>query len=277
MPETTDTRPRLSKAEVDEYNDLGYFIYRHPVLSDHKFQGLKRTFEDILANLDTAERPEAMDVPHFMYPELFEFACDKDMLAMVEPILGHDLALYSTHFICKPKGNGKRVPWHEDSFYWKGQIEPMEVCTIWIAIDPSTTENGCMYVIPRTHVTGQMGFSDYDDVDASKNVFSTEIKAVQRDDSKKVAIELEPNQCSLHDGRIIHGSEANLSDKRRCGWTMRFTSTRVKFHEENFFGGHQVYLAQGRDLGGNRYADPTKRYPEVMEARGAVSRYRNAH
>jgi len=277
MSTTTEARPRLTPDEVAQYNRDGYFVYRHPVLAADKFDRLRDYFDKILGELGEGERPEAMDVPHFMYPELFEWAFDKDVLALVEPILGPDLALFSTHFICKPKGNGKRVPWHEDSFYWKGQIEPMEVCTIWLALDPSTTENGCMYVIPKTHVTGQKGFSDYDDVDPSKNVFATEIKAVQRDDSAKVAIELEPNQCSLHDGRIIHGSEANLSDKRRCGWTLRFTSTAVKYYDEHFHGAHQVYLAQGQDRGGNKYADPTRRYPEVMKARGAVSRYRNAH
>ncbi|MBX3112603.1 MAG: phytanoyl-CoA dioxygenase family protein [Fimbriimonadaceae bacterium] len=273
----TGPRPRLTPGEVAQYNEDGYLVFRRPVLAPDRFEALRQYFDKILGELDADERPESMDVPHFMYPDLFAWAFDDDVLDLVEPILGPDLALFSTHFICKPKGNGKRVPWHEDSFYWKGQIEPMEVCTVWLALDPSTTENGCMYVIPRTHTTGKKGFSDYDPVDLAHNVFNSEIKAVQRDDSAKVAIEIEPNQCSLHDGRIIHGSEANLSDKRRCGWTLRFTSTAVKFHDENFHGAHQVYLAKGVDRGGNTYADPGKRYPEVMKARGAVSRYRNAH
>lgn len=268
---------RLTSDQVDQYREEGYFVYNQPVLDIAKFEGLKQSFEGILANLDTSERPEAMDVPHFMYPELFEWAFDPQILGMVEPILGHDLALFSTHFICKPKGNGKRVPWHEDSFYWKGMLSPMEVCTVWLAIDPSTRENGCMMVIPKTHLTGFKGFSEYDDVDASQNVFSTEIKPVLRDETKKVFIELAPNECSLHDSRIMHGSEPNLSQIRRCGWTLRFCSTRVKFDQERFNGMHQVYLAQGKDLGDNIYATPDRPYPEVMAKRGASSRYRNAH
>jgi ectoine hydroxylase-related dioxygenase (phytanoyl-CoA dioxygenase family) len=238
---------------------------------------LKNCFEGILANLPADERPEAMDVPHFMHPELLKYAFDENILALVEPIVGPDIALFSTHFICKPKGNGKRVPWHEDSAYWKGQVEPMEVATVWLAIDPSTKVNGCMKVIPRTHVEGQKGFSDYDPVDTASSVFGTEIKKEQRDDSRQVYIELQANECSLHDSRIMHGSEPNTSSIRRCGWTMRFTSTACKFNEARFAGAHQVYLAKGRDLAGNRYADPTRTYPEVMAARGASSRYKNAH
>jgi len=268
---------RLSQEQVTFFKEEGYLIYHEPVLDQRKFEGLSNCFEQILSNLDATERPEAMDVPHFMYPELMGWALDPQILALVEPILGADLALFSTHFICKPKGNGKRVPWHEDSAYWKGLITPMEVCTVWLAIDPSTKQNGCMMVIPKTHTKGYKGFSEYDDVDAAQNVFSTEIKPILREDDKRVYIELAPNECSLHDARVMHASEPNLSQIRRCGWTLRFTSTAVKFNEERFGGAHQVYLAQGKDLGGNVYADPTRSYPEVMAKRGASSRYKNAH
>jgi len=277
MIQDSNTRPLLSEEQVSEYADEGYLIIDKPVLSADRFDSLKSKFETILAALPGDERPEAMDVPHFMHPELLDWAFDPDILDLVSPILGEDLALFSTHFICKPKGNGRRVPWHEDSAYWRGKIDPMEVCTVWLAIDPSRKENGCMRVIPRTHNSGQFGFSDYDSVDVKKNVFPTEIRESQRDESKHVLIELEPNQCSLHDARLMHGSEANTSDLRRCGWTLRFCSTHSKFNTEAFDGAHQVYLAQGKDLGGNVYADPTRAYPEVMEKRGMSSAYKNAH
>jgi len=275
-PETV-TPPRLTPDEVRHYHREGYVIHRRPVLPADKFAALKDYFEGILAALPPEERPESLDVPHFMHPELMNWAFDDAITSLVEPLLGPDLALFSTHFICKPKGNGKRVPWHEDSAYWKGQIDPMEVCTVWLAIDPSRKINGCMMVIPGTHRTGHRGFSDYDPVDSALNVFGTEITASQREEERRVYVELEPNQCSLHDARIMHGSEPNTSSLRRCGWTMRFCSTAVKFNEERFAGMHQVYLAKGRDLGGNRYANPSRRYPEVMARRGASTRYKNSH
>lgn len=273
-PEST---ARLAPSQVRQYREEGYLIYNNPVLPEQKFEALRAYFQKILADLPPNERPEAMDVPHFMHPKLLEWALDDSITSLVEPILGPDLALFSTHFICKPKGNGKRVPWHEDSAYWRGRIEPMEVCTVWLAIDPSIKENGCMMVIPRTHSEGRKGFSDYDSVDSSQNVFPTEIRATQRDDSKRVFVELQPNECSLHDARLMHGSDANTSNLRRCGWTLRFTSTAVKFGYDKFDGGHVVYLARGRDLGGNVYADPTKAYPDVMTKRGMSTYYKNAH
>jgi hypothetical protein len=279
MPSGTDPNGlgRLSPSQVEHYQREGYLVFDKPVLPLARFEGLRSYFEGILADLPGSERPEAMDVPHFMHPKLLEWALDEAILSLVTPILGENLALFSTHFICKPKGNGKRVPWHEDSAYWKGKIAPMEVCTVWLAIDPSTRANGCMMVIPRTHREAQKGFSDYENVDLSRSVFGSEIVKGQRDDSRRVYIELEPNQCSLHDARIQHGSEPNTSDIRRCGWTLRFCPTRVKFNHEAFAGAHQVYLARGRDVGGNVYADPARAYPEVLAKRGMSNSYKNSH
>jgi hypothetical protein len=268
---------RLDNEAVARYRDEGYLIYAQPVLPERRFTALNERFETLLGELPAGERPETMDVPHFMHPELLEWAFEPAILDLVEPIVGPDIALFSTHFICKPKGNGKRVPWHEDSAYWAGQIEPMEVCTLWLAIDPSTCANGCMMVIPRSHNTGRKGFSDYGEVDARVSVFGTEILREQRDDAHRTYIELQPNQCSLHDARIQHGSEPNTSQIRRCGWTLRFRPTRVRFNEARFDGMHQVYLARGSDRGGNRYADPTRAYPEIMHRRGEAGRYKNSH
>jgi hypothetical protein len=260
------TQPRLSPAQVESFLQEGYLVFNDQVFPADKLAGLKACFEKILADRPADKRPEAMDVPHFSYPELFEWLFADEVLDLVEPILGPDIALFSSHFICKPHGNGKRVPWHEDSAYWKGMMDKSEVCTVWLAIDPSRRENGCMQVIPHSHRTGKKGFSDYEPVDAAKNVFSKEIVKPQVDDRIAVALELEPGQASLHDGRIIHGSDANTSPLRRCGYTMRYISTRTRFnHERNQL--HQIYLARGRDHAGNQYADPARSYADIAGER----------
>lgn len=127
---------RLSSDQVGDYLREGCLIYDQAVLPQPKFDALKHYFEEILANWPANERPESMDVPHFMHPKLLEWAFDESICSLVTPILGDDLAPFSSHCICKPMGNGKRVPWHEDSAYWNGRITPMEVCAVWLAIDP---------------------------------------------------------------------------------------------------------------------------------------------
>lgn len=262
MP-AVQAEPRLTSEQVAEYKREGFIVYDKPVFPQAKFDALRAHFDQKLANLPDDVRPESMDVPHFTDPKLFDWVLSDEVLDLVEPIVGPDIALWSTHFICKPKGNGKKVPWHEDSFYWNGRLSPMEVVTVWLAIDPSTTANGAMQVIPRT----LHGFSEYDPVDKETNVFGIEIKKHMRDESKAVTIELPAGHASLHDARLMHGSPANTSNLRRCGYTMRFMSSAVKINDQKNDSYHQIYLARGRDRAGNKYADPTKSYPELARYR----------
>jgi hypothetical protein len=260
----TASRQRLTAQQVADFRREGFVIHPDAVFPQAKFDALKRTFERLLSEKPPEARPEGMDVPHLVYPELFQWLMDDAVLDLVEPLLGPDLAVFSSHFICKPGLDGKRVPWHEDSAYWGDMLVPMQVVTVWLAIDPATPENGCMRVIPRTH---HHGYSDYDPVDdPATHVFGNEIRKGQYDASKAVDIVLAPNHASLHDGKLMHGSNRNTSGQRRCGYTMRYTSAAVRMND-NRLNHHHLYLARGRDRAGNTYGDPTKAYPEKMAAR----------
>lgn len=263
---TTSASTRLTPAEIEQYRTEGYTLPHGKVFSDEKFQRLYDHFERKLEAWPKEERPEAMDTPHFADPALNEWALAPEVVDLVEPLLGPDIILFSTHFICKPKGDGRRVPWHEDSAYWRKLLDPMEVATVWLAIDPSTTENGCMYVIPQSHNTGKMGFSDYEDVDTSKSVFATEIIKSDRKDELAIPCELDPNHCSLHDARTQHGSPPNTSDKRRCGWTLRFIPAHSRLNPE-YHDRQLMYLARGRNVLNQPLADPEKDYSEIIENR----------
>ena len=128
----------------------------------------------------------------------------------------------------------------------------MEVVTIWLAIDHSTIENGCMRVIPGTH---HHGFSEYEPVDRNRHVFGTRIQPDQLNESEAVDLEVHAGECHVHHAKLIHGSNIDRSQRRRCGYTMRYMATSVK-HKKN--EEHAIYLARGHDIAGNEYADPTK-------------------
>lgn len=66
----------------------------------------------------------------------------------------------------------------------------------------------------------------------------------KRPESMEVPMELDAGQASLHDARIIHGSKANCSHLRPCGYTMRFMSSKLKFNDAKAGAYHQVYLAR---------------------------------
>ena len=243
----------VTAADVQFYRDHGYFIYQHSLLPAEKFQRLQAFFAGLLADLPAGKRPEAMDVPHFAHPELFEWLLADEVLDFVEAFIGSDIVLWSSHFISKPPGDGKRVPWHEDSAYWNERLSEHEVLTVWLAIDDSTRENGCMRVVADSH---RHGFSDYVEVDRNTHVFGREIVAEQVDMSRVVDLELREGQCHIHHSKMIHGSNPNTSAKRRCGYTMRYMPATVKVRSTGPHAAHAVYLARGRDRAGNEYGEP---------------------
>ena len=240
---------KLSPAEVEDYQKKGYHIYKHPVFAPEKLAKLRSIFEEHLAQKGDKLSDE-LDTPHFRDPRLLEFLLSPEPLDLVEPILGPNIGLWSSHFISKEPFKGRATPWHEDSYYWKGRVSRYDkIVTVWLAIDRSNKENGCMRVIPGSH---NNGFSDYEAVNGTVNTFSQQIKGV--DESKAAYFELEPGECSLHDARIIHGATANTSSHRRCGYTMRYFSTETKVYSEKD-PDFKIWLARGKDVAGNTYAN----------------------
>lgn len=240
---------RSSQEEVDFYEKHGYWLHKKPLFSAEKQAELTAIFEEQWELVGRKLNSE-LDTPHFRDERLLKFLLSDEVLDLVEPFIGPNIGLWSSHFICKEPLIGKQTPWHEDSAYWKGRLSRYDkIVTVWLAIDHSRKENGCMRVIPGTHGNG---FSEYEQVDGNENIFDTEIKTI--DESKAVYFELEPGECSLHDSRIIHGAPPNKSPYRRCGYTMRYFSTEARAYPDKN-PGHKVWLARGKDIAGNPFVN----------------------
>jgi hypothetical protein len=237
---------RLTPDQVEGYQRDGYALFKEPVFSPRQFERLKSIFEE------DAERYGAdnLDTIHFRDLRLLDFLLSDNVLDLVEPLVGPNIGVWSSHFICKMPKVGKATPWHEDSSYWNGRISTMGgICTVWLAIDEATPENGCMRVIPGTHANG---FSEYEPVDIAANIFASQIRPELIDESAAVYFALKPNECSLHEARLIHGAQANTSERRRTGYTMRYFPTESKVDPDRN-PGHRFWLARGRDVAGNTY------------------------
>ena len=237
----------LNNEDVKFYHENGYYLYHNQLFTPDEKARLTSIFEDHL-NDKGSKLSDELDTPHMRDERLFEFLLHPNVLDLVEPLIGKDIGLFSSHFISKEPFTGRRTPWHEDSAYWEGKFDRMDqLVTVWFAIDDSDRENGCMGVIPGTH---HDGFSEYEDVDATTNTFASEIKQGSIDESKAVWFEIKAGTCSLHDGRIIHGAGPNNSPRRRCGYTMRYFNLGMKFNPEAA-PGHKLYHARGENTGNN--------------------------
>uniref|UniRef100_H3CU80 Zgc:174917 n=1 Tax=Tetraodon nigroviridis TaxID=99883 RepID=H3CU80_TETNG len=114
------------------------------------------------------------------------------------------------------------VAWHQDMRYWG--IAGGPVLSVWLALDDSTEENGALQVIPGTHCTGML---PHRQAVRPGNMLTVnqEIpdELVQADQA--VLCPLLAGQMSVHDGLLVHASETNASEKRRCGFVIRYVPT----------------------------------------------------
>jgi len=213
----------LSESEIDHYREQGYVIPKFR-LPDELLTRLRAALDRLLATYTDVAQEDIAN-PHMLSPtqgpEMNPFmtaARHPQLLDMLEQLIGPDIVLWITRVLCKPASKGREVPWHQDGEYWP--MRPLATCSVWIALDPVSTSNGCMRFIPGSHRQQELyrhHVSNRDNL-----VLNLELDQDQFDEAKAVNVELEPGQMSLHDVRLIHGSLSNTSGQRRAALIMRY-------------------------------------------------------
>jgi ectoine hydroxylase-related dioxygenase (phytanoyl-CoA dioxygenase family) len=167
-------------------------------------------------------RPEAFHHSLLIHdPFIHHLLDNKNLLDIIEAIIGPDIALFGAHYIAKKPYDGKPVGWHQDGSYWP--LEPMEVVSVWLAGTDSTNENACMRVIPGTQNKKMLKPSEMINLDTEEYVLDLAIRPGDIDDADAVDIELKAGDISIHNPSIVHGSNSNVSDKWRIGLTLRYS------------------------------------------------------
>jgi phytanoyl-CoA hydroxylase len=179
---------------------------------------------------------------------------DQRLLSIAADFIGEDIALFASHYIAKPPGDGQPVLFHQDGSYWP--LTPMKVVTLWLAVDDSDSENGCMRMLPGTH----KGFGLHEMVDSEEDsVLGSRIPAEVIADLEDTALDLvlKAGDVSVHAAEIVHGSHANTSDRRRGGLTIRYIPTSVEIGPANQ---QACFLLQGEPTPGvnNHYLPKPK-------------------
>jgi ectoine hydroxylase-related dioxygenase (phytanoyl-CoA dioxygenase family) len=144
------------------------------------------------------------------------------VVAIVSDLIGPSVVAWGSHFFCKMPRDGKTVSWHQDASYWP--LTPSKAVTVWLAIDDADRGNACMKYIPGTHVLGHLTYKLTEN--DPTNVLNQTVPEVEKY-GEPVYVELKAGEASLHSDLLLHGSEANASDRRRCGLTLRYTTGDV--------------------------------------------------
>ena len=230
---------KAAKTGLDKkYDDNGYVIVRNAI--DPGLAQEMVAHVHWLCKRHPDVRPEALHHDLLVNdPFIHRLVGDERLLDGAEQFIGMDIALFAAHYIAKKPFDGQAVGWHQDGSYWP--LVPMQVTTLWVAGTDSTVETGCMRVIPGTQDHRLLTRTDMIEMNSENYVLPLAIHPDEIDDSEAIDIELKAGDVSIHNPMIIHGSNANKSDKWRVGLTLRYIPTTTYVEQEH----HENILLRG--------------------------------
>jgi ectoine hydroxylase-related dioxygenase (phytanoyl-CoA dioxygenase family) len=214
---------RLTEQQKKSYESNGYIIGLPPVYDARGVLELNQGLDELLKLLKPGEDAKEIREWHESSRFLYDICTNDIILDYVEDILGPDFYVWGSNFFIKPPRSSSTVGWHQDTYYWP--VDPKISATVWLAFEDVDEQNAAMRVIPGSHKAGLLKHSRSTDTDS---VLTLELEGGQFRDDAAVSLNLKAGQISIHDDKIVHGSLANHSNRRRAGLTIRYSSTIVK-------------------------------------------------
>lgn len=143
------------------------------------------------------------------------FSRSERIVNRVEQLIDDEAYHYHSKMIYKDARTGGAWAWHQDYGYWYefGALYP-NFCSVMIAVDDATVENGCLQVLKGSHLmgrvnhnlTGEQAGADLERIEAAKERMEL------------VYCEMRAGDALFFHGNTLHCSAANLSENPR--WAM---------------------------------------------------------
>ena len=210
---------QFQQQDIKSYNEEGYFFERKLFNS-----------EEINLLAETARNDHAMDKASSKMDDgegndvrlsLWNhpgngiygmIARSERVVNRVEQLLADEAYHYHSKMILKDAKVGGAWAWHQDYGYWyqNGLLFP-NLCSVMIAVDNATEENGCLQVLKGSHKMGRIN-----------HILSGDQAGADLEYVEKAKERLKTVQCEMNAGdalffhpNTLHCSAANLSDKAR--------------------------------------------------------------
>lgn len=146
--------------------------------------------------------------PARAHPFFDELLRSDAILDIVESVLGPDIRALGSKLNIKSGSGGSAVEWHQDFAFHPHTND--DVVAVGVAFDDSTTENGCLMVVPGSHTGPILDHHQDGSFIGAVNPDSAPV-----DLSRAVPVLVGAGGVSIHHGRTLHGSTINRSERPR--------------------------------------------------------------
>ena len=215
----------LTKNEIRSYTRNGFVVpkFRLDNSDLEKLQNATLELMQTYPHIPT----EGLVSPHIFYagsnrPDIhskfLEICKLTPLLDIVDQLIGRDIIVWGSRIFSKAPQTGRATPWHQDGEYWP--IRPLATATVWIAIDDSNENNGCLKILTGSNRAKML--LPHQSLSGKGAALDKEIEPELIGSKDVVSVPLQPGQMVIFDVFTAHGASPNLSNQRRAGFAIRY-------------------------------------------------------
>lgn len=234
-----------SRNRESEWSERGYFVERQ-LLSPSLVAGVREeiisrirgawpfgeqsTFDRDLYIVPETAPPASAQEPEDRISRVFnchteglsrQLARNAQLAQIVQELLGGKISCFQSQFVFKNPGVIGQ-PWHQDSYYFKFDRQPQ--VTVWIPLSEVTRENGCLWVVPGSHLGPIRDHSP----DRRKQANSGYLEITDADFSSQVPVLLSPGDVLFFHSYLMHRAADNVASYRRIAVVYHYALTGTK-------------------------------------------------
>lgn len=215
---------KLSQKQLQDYHRDGFT--REPLTLFDNAQDLQNVYQEITDYLPKDVDLGSYNQQHKSSKMLWEIAHNKHLVEVMQQVYGPNVIITNVQLFTKNKSqqfaDKTKVPLHQDLSYY--DHEPKKLTSAWLAITDVTLDNSPVQFVPGSHTNGEYHHQDVD----PNNVTNSLYKSLDHMEYQQqlVPVTMKGGQFTLHDGWVIHGSSAGISN--RTGLQIQFTTPDVK-------------------------------------------------
>jgi hypothetical protein len=163
-------------------------------------------------------------LPRRYYPAWAGNVVERRSASVARQLCGDGMELDYDQLLAKqPFKEDAVFAWHQDMAYWPATPDT-RTATVWLAIDHSTIENGCMRFVPATaHEPALRPHAPVYGGRGTSHALGTELRA----DDVVVPVPIRRGDCTVHSERVLHGSGGNTTAGFRRAYILAFRSAET--------------------------------------------------
>ena len=208
----------LSDDEIDEIAvDYDRFLRREIAVEGKDFCDMAGDYGRDPADFSIVN----VMLPRRYHPAWVDNIVEQRSASVARQLCGNGMELDYDQLLAKqPYKQDAVFAWHQDMAYWPDTPDT-RTATVWLAIDDSTIENGCMRFVPETtHESALRPHAPMFGERGTSHALGTDLRI----DDVVVPVPIKRGDCTVHNEWVMHGSGGNNTAGFRRAYILAFRS-----------------------------------------------------